>query len=101
MPYTKEELENNEFYQAIANSARDEYEAEKQFRLDNFNASGSQPGNNLLIRKENGAIVSYEDPETGQAFNDPSGWIKLEREVIKLKRGSTLDDLIDRQFSEF
>ena len=53
MPYTKEELENNEFYQAIANSARDEYEAEKQFRLDNFNASGSQPGNNLLIRKEN------------------------------------------------
>ena len=101
MPYTKEELENNEFYQAIANSARDEYEAEKQFRLDNFNASGSQPGNNLLIRKENGAIVSYEDPETGQAFNDPSGWVKLEREVIKLKRGSTLDDLIDRQFSEF
>ena len=84
MPYTKEELENNEFYQAIANSARDEYEAEKQFRLDNFNASGSQPGNNLLIRKENGAIVSYEDPETGQAFNDPSGWVKLEREVIKL-----------------
>lgn len=101
MPYTKEELENNEFYQAIANSARDEYEAEKQFRLDNFNASGSQPGNNLLIRKENGAIVSYEDPETGQAFNDPSGWVKLEREVIKLKKGSTLDDLIDRQFSEF
>jgi len=101
MPYTKEELENNEFYQAIANSARDEYEAEKQFRLDNFNASGSQPGNNLLIRKENGAIVSYEDPETGQAFNDPSGWVKLEREVMKLKRGSTLDDLIDRQFSEF
>lgn len=101
MPYTKEELENNEFYQAIANSAKDEYEAEKQFRLDNFNASGSQPGNNLLIRKENGAIVSYEDPETGQAFNDPSGWVKLEREVIKLKKGSTLDDLIDRQFSEF
>ena len=101
MPYTKEELENNEFYQAIANSAKDEYEAEKQFRLDNFNASGSQPGNNLLIRKENGAIVSYEDPETGQAFNDPSGWVKLEREVTKLKRGSTLDDLIDRQFSEF
>ena len=101
MPYTKEELENNEFYQAIANSARDAYEAEKQFRLDNFNASGSQPGNNLLIRKENGAIVSYEDPETGQAFNDPSGWVKIEREVMKLKRGSTLDDLIDRQFSEF
>ena len=37
MPYTKEELVNNEFYQAIANSAKDEYEAEKQFRLDNFN----------------------------------------------------------------
>ena len=101
MPYTKEELENNEFYQALANSAKDEYEAEKQFRLDNFNASGSQPGNNLLIRKENGAIVSYEDPETGQAFNDPSGWVKIEREVMKLKRGSTLDDLIDRNFSEF
>ena len=53
MPYTKEELENNEFYQALSNSARDEYEAEKQYRLDNFNASGSQPGNNLLIRREN------------------------------------------------
>jgi len=33
MPYTKEELENNEFYQALSNSARDEYEAENQRQI--------------------------------------------------------------------
>ena len=53
MPYTKEELENNEFYQALANSAKDEYEAEKQFRLDNFNASGSQPNDYIPTGQHN------------------------------------------------
>tara|TARA_A100001201_G_C4090777_1_gene201959 strand:- start:2015 stop:2326 length:312 start_codon:yes stop_codon:yes gene_type:complete len=102
MPYTKEQLENNEYYQSLKLEASREYEAEKARVVAEFAASSSMDDNNQLLRLgENGPIQSYEDPSTGMPQDDPTGWIKIDRKQPKYKRGDELDEIINRDFAEF
>ena len=101
MPYTKEQLQNNEYFQNLKLEASKDYEAEKERMVAEFSVSSSLDNNNQLLRQgPNGPIFSYEDPETGLAQDDPSGWIKIERKQPKYKRGDELDEVINRNFSE-
>ena len=101
MPYTKEQLQNNEYFQNLKLEASKDYEAEKERMVAEFAASSSLDNNNQLLRQgPSGPILSYEDPETGTAQDDPSGWIKIERKQPKYKRGDELDEVINRNFSE-
>jgi len=101
MPYTKEQLENNEYFQNLKLEASREYEEEKARMVAEFAASSSLDNNNQVLRQgPGGPILSYENPATGEAQDDPSSWIKIDRKQPKLKRGDGLDEIIDRNFSE-
>jgi len=101
MPYTKEQLQNNEYFQNLKLEASKDYEEEKARTIAEFAASSSLDDNNQLLRQgPGGPILSYENPETGEAQDDPSTWIKIDRKQPKLKRGDSLDEIVDRNFSE-
>ena len=101
MPYTKEQLQNNEYFQNLKLEASREYEQEKSRMVAEFAASSSLDNNNQLLRQgPGGPILSYENPETGAAQDDPTGWIKIDRNQPKYKRGDELDEVINRNFSE-
>ena len=101
MPYTKEQLENNEYFQNLRLQASKEYEEEKSRLVAEFAASSSLDNNNQLLRQgPDGPIISFEDSETGTAQDDPTSWIKIDRKQPKYKRGDALDEVINRNFSE-
>ena len=102
MPYTKEQLENNEYYQNLKLEAVREYEDERQRAIAEFEASSSLNDNNHIMRLAgpNGPIQSYENPETGGADNSPHSWVKLSRAQTKYKRGDELNEVINREFEE-
>ena len=101
MPYTKEQLENNEYYQNLKLEAVREYESERQRAIAEFEASSSLDDNNHIMRSAGtGPIQSYENPETGGADNSPHSWVKLSRAQVLYKRGDALNEVINREFEE-
>tara|TARA_R100000005_G_C4992471_1_gene199676 strand:+ start:459 stop:776 length:318 start_codon:yes stop_codon:yes gene_type:complete len=103
MPYTEEQLQNNEYFQNLKLEAKREYEDEFNDALNSFAVSSSMDGNMQLLRAGNhpqGAIQSYEDPETGSAQDHPNTWVRISRKQDKLKRGEALAEIIDRDFLE-
>ena len=101
MPYTKEQLENNEYFQSLKLEAPREYEEERARAIAEFSVSSSMENNNQLLRQGiNGPILSYENPETGTALDDPTSWVKIDRKQPKYKRGDELDEVLNRNFTE-
>ena len=103
MPYTKEQLENNEYFQNLKLDNIREYEEERQLSIAEFEASSSLDDNNQVMRLNNiptAPIQSYENPETGAADNSPTTWVKLSRKQTKLVRGEKLNEIINREFEE-
>tara|TARA_R100000353_G_scaffold111591_2_gene80003 strand:+ start:8845 stop:9156 length:312 start_codon:yes stop_codon:yes gene_type:complete len=101
MPYTKEQLENNEYFQSLKLEASREYEEERARAIAEFSVSSSMENNNQLLRQGiNGPILSYENPETGTALDDPTSWVKIDRKQPKYKRGDELDEVLNRNFTE-
>ena len=103
MPYTKEQLENNEYFQSLKLEAVREYETERQRSVAEFQASAGSDDNNQVMRLGNiptAPIQSYENPETGAADNSPSTWVKLSRKQTKLVRGDKLNEILNREFEE-
>ena len=102
MPYTKEQLENNEYFQNLKLEANREYEDERNRVLLEFQASASMETNTQVLRTgPGGPILSYENPETNTGYDDPSGWITVSRKQPLYKRGDELNEVIDRNFKEF
>ena len=63
MPYTKEQLENNEYFQSLRLEASREYEEERARTIAEFSVSSSMEDNNQLLRQgPGGPIISYENP---------------------------------------
>ena len=101
MPYTKEQLGNNEYFQSLKLEASREYEEERARAIAEFSVSSSMENNNQLLRQGiNGPILSYENPETGTALDDPTSWVKIDRKQPKYKRGDELDEVLNRNFTE-
>ena len=103
MPYTKEQLENNEYFQNLKLENVRECENERQRAVAEFQASSSLEDNNHLMRLGNiptAPIQSYENPETGAADNSPTTWVKLSRAQTKYKRGDELNEVVNREFEE-
>jgi len=103
MPYTKEQLENNEYFQSMKLEKIREYQNERSLKIAEFAASSSMDDNNQVMRAgghPQGAIQSYENPETGAADDSPTTWIKLSRKQTKYRRGDRLYEVIDREFEE-
>tara|TARA_B100001564_G_C20659411_1_gene680832 strand:+ start:2092 stop:2409 length:318 start_codon:yes stop_codon:yes gene_type:complete len=104
MPYTKEQLENNEYYQNLKLEAEREYEENRTALLAEFQFSSSMDdGMNSKIPRLAGPrspIQSFENPATGRAPDDPTNWITIKRDTPEFKRGDGLNEVLNREFTD-
>ena len=99
MPYTKEQLENNEYFQNLKLEANREYEDERNRVLLEFQASASMETNTQVLRTgPGGPILSYENPETNTDMMTHQVGITVSRKQPLYKRGDELNEVIDRNF---
>jgi len=66
MPYTIDELKNNEYFQSLNDADIIAYRAEMEKQRERTIVSGSNANTNSeVLRDEDGTFISYEDPDTG------------------------------------
>ena len=101
MPYTKEELEQLEFYQNLIDEDEQRYLQNKAQLEADFLASGSADDGSQTVRDEQGNILVFESPYTGQlATPDHSNKIVADMNSEHLKNDISINELINREFRE-
>ena len=104
MPYTKKELESNEYYQnpkrrrgTKVSSKKRAVENSKLLLILWWNTADGR----LLVRDEGGAILLFESPYDGTLFDDESTVIPKTLEVQQYRiNDPILDEIIDREITE-
>ena len=66
MPYTQEELQQLEFYQNLIDEDEQRYLQNRQVYIARFEASGSADDGSQTVRDDEGNILVFESPYTGQ-----------------------------------
>ena len=101
MPYTQEELQQNEYYQNLINADEQAYEAQRELYRTAFLNSGGEDNGSLLTRDQDGTILLFENPYTGILYQDETTTYIKTLEVEQFKINETiLDEVIDRQITE-
>ena len=101
MPYTQEELQQNEYYQNLINAEEQAYESQRELYRTAFLNSGGENNGSLLTRDQDGTILLFENPYTGTLYQDETTTYVKTLEVEQFKINETiLDEVIDRQITE-
>jgi len=105
MPYTKKELESNEYYQNLKDEEEQKYlqrrELLKTAAITNPGSGGIPADGRLLPRDQSGAILLFESPYDGTLFDDETTTIPKTLEVEQYRiNDPILDEVIDREFLE-
>ena len=105
MPYTKKELQSNEYYQNLKDEEEQKYlqrrELLKTAAATNPGSGGIPADGRLLVRDQSGTILFFESPYDGILFDDESTVIPKTLEVQQYRiNDAILDEIIDREFTE-
>ena len=100
MPYTKEELKNNTFYQNLLDEDEQQYLAERDRLKVKIAVSGSAYDSSLVTRDENNTIKLFENPYTGELYDDETSTLYATTVVEQLKDDDTINQIIDRDIRE-
>ena len=101
MPYTQEELQQNEYYQNLINADEQAYESQRELYRTAFLNSGGENNGSLLTRDQDGTILLFVNPYTGTLYQDETTTYVKTLEVEQFKINETiLDEVIDRQITE-
>ena len=102
MPYTKEELKNHQYYQEIERSDEIKYLQMIKNRIESGETSGG-----VLRDKNSRNILLFERIITGQGTDGTSyivgdlHTIEYEDGYFDYEEGEGLNNIIDREFTEF
>jgi hypothetical protein len=101
MPYTKEELENNEYYTNLRDEDEQLYLGQRELYKTAFLGNGGTDDGSLLVRDEDGTILLFENPWTEELYKDETTTLiqSLEVEQFKINE-DILNDVIDRDIVE-
>ena len=101
MPYTQEELQQNEYYQNLINEDEQAYEAQRELYRTAFLNSGGENNGSLLVRDADGTILLFENPYTGELYQDETtSYVKkLDVEQFKINE-DILNEVINRDITE-
>ena len=99
MPYTPEELQELAFYQNLVNEEEQKYLVERERLQALAGISGSAYDGSLLVRGEDGSIRLFEDPYTGELYDDETTTLFVKRKVDQLKDDDFINDIIDRNIT--
>ena len=101
MPYTKEELQELEFYQNLKDEDEQRYIQKRQLLITRFEASGSADMGTQTVRDDDGNILVFENPYNGQLDPpDDSNKIVADMNSEQLKNNLSINELINREFRE-
>ena len=104
MPYTPEELNKLQFYQDLITRDEEYYLLRKGQLMREALELGAANEGNLLIRDKDGFVLLFENPYQNEIPEDDETKMIHNTDVKKLKvsldYGSTLDEVIDREFEE-
>ena len=102
MPYTQEELQELEFYQNLIDEDEQRYLQNRQIYIARFQASGSADDGSQTVRDDDGNILVFESPYTGELDPpDHSNKMVADMNTDNLKNDISINDVINRQFREF
>ena len=79
MPYTKEELKDLAFYQNLLDADEQAYLVEKERLQTLVDVSGSYYDGSLIVRDEAGTIKLFENPYTGELYDDQTSTLFASR----------------------
>tara|TARA_B100000902_G_scaffold24744_1_gene29793 strand:+ start:12998 stop:13306 length:309 start_codon:yes stop_codon:yes gene_type:complete len=101
MPYTQEELQKNEYYQNLINEDEQRYEQQRALYQTAFLDSGGENDGSLLVRDKDNTILLFENPYTGELYEDETtSYVKtVEVEQFKINE-DILDEVINRNITE-
>ena len=100
MPYTISELNELDYYQNLKDEDEQRYLMERERLVLIAASSGSAYDGSLLTRDQNGTIMLFENPYTGELYEDETTTLYIDRRVDQLKDDSSIDEVIDREFTE-
>jgi len=100
MPYSKEELKELSFYQNLASADEQEYLVKREVMMNRMEMSGSTYDGSLLTRNDEGVIQAFENPYTGELYEDASTVLYISRTVEQLKDTDEINGIIDRELRE-
>jgi hypothetical protein len=100
MPYTQEELKDLAFYQNLINEDEQNYLVERE-RLQSIVAmAGSGYDGSLLTRDESGTIKLFENPYTGQLYDDETTTLFVPKVVDRLRDDDSINEILNRNIRE-
>ncbi len=103
MPYTKEELQQNEYYQNLKDADEQAYLIQKDYYKTTFYNSPEFSANDgsLVVRDENGMMLLFENPYGGELYDDETTVIPKTLEVEQYRiNDDILDEVLDRNITE-
>ena len=101
MPYTQEELQNDEFYQNLISQDEQAYEAQRELYKTAFLDNGGENDGSLLVRDQDGTILLFENPYTGLLYEDETTTYLKNLDVEQYKiNDDILDEILDRNITE-
>ena len=101
MPYTKEELQELEFYQNLIVEDELRYLNERQIIIDRALVSGSAD-TGQTARDEEGNVLIFESPYTGELQDEqnPTSMIVATKISDNLRNDISINEIISRTFGE-
>jgi|TARA_R100001463_G_scaffold111851_3_gene166819 uncharacterized phage-like protein YoqJ len=103
MPYTKEELQQNEYYQNLKDADEQAYLARRDYYKTQFYDSAEFAANDgsLVVRDENGTMLLFENPYTGELYDDETTVLTKTLETPQYRiNDDILEEVIDRNIIE-
>ena len=100
MPYTKEELKDLAYYQNLLDADEQAYLVEKERLQSLIDVSGSYYDGSLIVRDEAGTIKLFENPYTGQLYDDQSSILYAPRTVEQLRDDDSINEILNRDIRE-
>ena len=100
MPYTPEELQELSFYQKLVDEEEQKYLVERERLQALAGISGSAYDGSLLVRGPGGTIRLFENPYTGELYDDETTTLFVTRKVDQLRDDDSINDIINRDILE-
>ena len=100
MPYTKEQLKDLAYYQNLLDADEQAYLVERERLQSLVDVSGSYYDGSLIVRDEAGTIKLFENPYTGELYDDESSTLYAPRIVEQLKDDDSINEILNRNIRE-
>jgi hypothetical protein len=99
MPYTEEELQDNEHYSSI--KERDEIKYHDLFLKTNTKFLDNDGNTKDTLLDKNDVIQLFENPTSGETYDDENQYLYVQIYQRRYRTKKKTLDFIDREFKEF